>query len=366
MKHLIFLFLLFSCSNVFGKCDYTVDGEDPFVITEGRRDGAALYVDQDFLGLDFIFAGNEDRDYTMGLQYTWFGTDPANKWSLFRLNNHLLKWSIKRFHFLPCDDYSSGRTIHASSIGNTAFTPDDLSLSIPEAGDRPYANLIYTSVAHRWVEESDRDIAITNNFIFGILGLDSGQNFQTFVHEELTDGVTPEGWDSQIGEGWEPTFLFNHNRSKQIFASDDNWRWPEISYSWEGNLGYYVNGAADILFRWGNVSSRWYEHTKNPLSSVNHFAAEKREFYLFLSGGVRAVAYNALLQGWIRDNEYEIAASNIEPLVGEVSFGFTKGFKKVKWTFAVNYRSSEIKQGAGDREHVFGGLYFHFNPKGVM
>lgn len=183
-----------------------------YASTEPLDTGKSLYIDQDLLGADFAIQKNDDRDYTMGVEYSFAGARVEETPVYSTLSGWLdsLSSSIR---FRPSEhDYF--RLSHAGSVGNTAFTPNDLTIAAPIQGDRPYANLLYISAAETFIYDPDsrpRPEAGTNELVIGILGLDIGKVVQTKIHE-WTDSNRPVGWDNQISEGGELTALYSHNR----------------------------------------------------------------------------------------------------------------------------------------------------------
>ncbi len=350
---------------IFATLSFAYSATIPSVLAEDDDTGYAWYIDQDLFGADFAISKNDDRDYTMGLEYTFSGSR-VEKTVVYKQMSHWLDTTSDLMRLGSSRDDSLIMYSHSGSIGDTAFTPYNLSKSTPISGDRPYANLFYVSTAETFIIEEDgatRGQAGTNKLVIGVLGLDIGKVVQTEIHD-LTNGREPRGWDNQVSEGGELTALYSHRRHYEwLSTGDKDWIKPEISWLLDGSIGYYTEIGAGMQIRFGRVKSPYYQHLSDPLSNTNQLYGPDKDNYIFFSFGARAIAYNALLQGQFRSSAATIDNDDIRRLVGHASFGYVYDFEKLKLTYALNYRSSQIRGGEGDREHYFGGIYLTFQPE---
>ena len=324
--------------------------------------GWSFFTDQDLLTLDSWTDLNDDRNYTMGLG----GTLTGAKFSRGILSN-VRNWFDGKFKLYTRSSSPPIESIHGLDFGITAFTPGELEERAPIKGDRPYASLVYIS-SSKFKAYND-DHTIKSKFVIGILGIDIAKAVQRTLHNRAGfSNEDPLGWDNQISEGGELTALYSVERTN-LWLKDDipstlNW---DISYSLQGNIGYYTDAAAGADFRFGRIISPYYAHNANPLSIYNHGNCHRclgQNNYVFISYRARLVAYNALLQGQVRDSKVTFSGSEIERLLHEAAVGWTFNISKAwQLTYALSYKSKEYK-GSEEREHWFGGLYLTHNIQG--
>jgi len=317
----------------------------------------SIYMDQDLL---VSSKKNSDRDYTMGFEIS-IGGDWVYKAPVYCHFSYALN-SINKTFLGGLSGVTDGALyIRSGSLGDIAFTPDDLSNSSPIRDDRPYANLLYASVSEHVVyEKNEHANVITSKLTVGFLGLNVGRAVQTWIHEHGSS-PTPRGWDHQISDGGELTALY-YRRKMRNYPTESplGWTQPEFVTYWDYSLGYYIEAGAGARVRWGNINSPLYVHVSDPMGTGNHAATKGNDFYLFIDLNAKYNAYNALLQGQFRDSEVTYSSNEIRHLFGQVSLGVVKSWDSHSLSYVYHYRGSELESGAGDRAHYFGGLYYSY------
>ncbi|WP_419657199.1 conserved uncharacterized protein, DUF2219 [Desulfosarcina variabilis str. Montpellier] len=132
----------------------------------------------------------KDSDFTNGwsLQYhsvryaSWEETG-APGW---------LTWMGRHFPGLGDDNSIVG---YSHGIGQNMITPGDLTNSEPLEGDLPYAGTLTYSL--NW-QCYNQQTARTFQVSVGILGTESlAGEFQNYVHDDLSMGDDPQGWETQ-------------------------------------------------------------------------------------------------------------------------------------------------------------------------
>lgn len=336
---------------------------------EAEQTGWSVYLDQDLL-VGFLDL-NEDRNYTMGLGAAHRGSAMKARWNLpYQAQNTI-------DHLWRSYDKSTGEEFHSFGYGVTAFTPMDLRALEPIEGDRPYASLVYFNSTKQQLNTPQGeaglfflvDEVVQTSFTIGVLGLDIGEKFQAEVHRHFAKNRIPEGWDNQISDGGELTVKYDyskrrliHNLSKVDFVDDRSY---DVSYRYKIEGGYYTGVSFGLDARYGSIGKGFWQHDSNPLQIGNKFFNESPGFsgtkdsYAWLSATVNLVAYNALLQGQFKENEYDLKGSEIERAVAELSVGYTKEIGDHSWTIAITSRTSEIDTtNEFDRNHSWGGIYY--------
>lgn len=306
--------------------------------------GVGFYIDQDM----FVPATNRDRDYTMGLGFEVFHDRGP-----LRVYRDILELLEPMVGF----DRACGRLYQSYQFGAVTYTPDDIGNPAPIRDDRPYASLLYLS-NKKVVADDDRVLGV--EFMVGALGLDVARDVQTELHgwvrEEFDtdEPVDPEGWDHQISDGGEPTLRLRVAGGK-LLAQGRGW---DLARNWEANLGFQTNAAFGLMARLGMQRGPFWSTPYDPVNRGNFVPSpQRRQLYFWTAGRLRAVAYDALLQGQFRDSEVTVGGSDMRRLVWEGAVGVTGGLPGVQLTFAINAKAGDTRLAKAPDEHIWGGLY---------
>ena len=251
--------------------------------------------------------------------------------------------------------------------GLSLYTPNSLNISRPGKEDgRPYASLfIYgDSVLH-----ANDSLAIRKETQVGVMGFPLGGAIQKAVHD-VFPGDDPQGWETEISRGGEPVvalalqgkYLLCNPDGKGSCASGP--LDADVTASLGGSLGYYSSMRAGFSGRLGIIDSPFWgdygpikdmvltpQKVGNPISSNgggngNRESSESSfEAYLFASGGLDLVLYSAVLQGQFRENDYEVAYSDLQKAVVTASFGAVFRLGKYRLSLSHSFRGPEIEGG---------------------
>lgn len=315
-------------------------------VTNASDKGIGVYFDQDL----FTPLLNEDRDYTMGVAIELFEDRKKNIFDD-------LSCKIARHLFLKCLDTGARSLI----FGSVNYTPDNISSVDPIQDDRPYASLVY--IGYKTVNADSRK-ALGTELQVGFLGLKIGEEVQEYLHEAWrgikgkNEPADPRGWRHQISDGGEPTFRFRFSNLQSIKTRQTGNDWWDSAYMLDASLGYQTNASVGLIARAGDITSNIWTVPYDPINRGNFLPATKgNEWYFWAAGRARLVGYDALLQGQFRNSDVTFNTSEIERLVFEGALGLTGGYGPLQVTLAINGKSSEVKNGAADRNHYWGGLY---------
>lgn len=155
--------------------------------TESGLQGRQFQIEND----RFSRVKPDDRWYTNGVRLSWtYKTPPA----------FLPTVGLKRLsEFLLAGPTSWQPTY---SLGQTMYTPQDITRTDPPIGDRPWGAFGYLGfAAHRhdgaWFRVIDFKLGVTGKYALG-------KDVQTFIHE-VVDADTPAGWHHQLRPriGWQ-------------------------------------------------------------------------------------------------------------------------------------------------------------------
>lgn len=274
-----------------------------------------------------------DRDYSNGVQLAWT-TGPANN----------LDWAVGLARMLPFFA-KDGEVRMTYSIGQTIYTPSDITLPNPPLDQRPYAGFLYGGIGV--IDRSGTGIDQLQVQL-GVIGPASlARESQTFVHRIINDRK-PLGWHYQLRD--EPALNITYEHS---------WRWraPSIlGFQFDldphiggavGNVYDYVNAGAMARFGW-NVPDDYGPIRIDPSSPGSNFFERGENgpigAYVFAGVDGRAVARNIFLDG----NSFETSRSvSKKPLVGDLQFGaaITLGGTRITYTHVIRSKEFDTQHG---------------------
>ena len=249
---------------------------------------------------------------------------------------------------------SSLRDNYSHEFGFFGFTPKG---NVFNADDRPYASLIYFSSS---IEQLDlaNNIAWKSSLTVGVLGLGFVGNVQNRLHSAL--GVDEaQGWDTQVSDSGEMTGRYVIARQQYIEGLSDSF---EVKSTLQASLGYLTETSWSLSVREGKVLSPWASFNPELISygeksTYSSNAEATNEHYFWAGVTLKARFYNVFLQGQFRDSAHTYSQSELRPLIAEAWAGYTFAFKSgYRISYVLRGQTSEIKQGDGDRNLLWGGL----------
>ena len=301
---------------------------------------------------DLLVPGHRDQDYTYGLNFTQTGESVRD--AAIALNKPLVVID----NFIGFEHSSIGtQETFSREIGAFGFTPEDITVSEANPDDRPYASLIYLSSSREQVDLVD-NIAWKSTLTVGALGLGLVGELQNIAHQG-TNGKDAQGWNNQISEGGELTGRYVIARQKYFDNFSEN---VEVKSTVQASIGYLTEASWSMSMRTGRIHSPWSSF--NPelasygeKSSYSSNAKSVDERYFWAGVAIKARAYNAFLQGQFRDSAVTYEHHQLNPLLVEAWAGYTFAFKQgYRISYVLRGHSSEIEEGAGDRNLLWGGI----------
>jgi lipid A 3-O-deacylase len=284
-----------------------------------------------------------DRNYTSGVLLSYVRPRDTSD----AVRNYFLH------HIWPLDGSAVWRTEY--TLGQSIFTPRDLSIAAPQPYDRPYAGWLY--LGYGLIAERPTTVT-TFDLEAGITGQMSGAEWaQRDLHHWLDD-KDPQGWPNQL-----------KSHAGVNFTVDRKWRPRQpvsalgIEADFTPEAGATVGNVTDEAFAGLTVRIGSDLETSALPMRVRPSLAGSGSFddisgigwYLFAGTMVRAVGYNVFLQG---DLPY---TNQIEkrPFVLDSQFGIALRLWRLQTTFSYVGRSSEFKpQKSADH---FGALGFSWH-----
>lgn len=274
---------------------------------------------------DFFVAS--DRYYTQGVYLEFF---------LPVLKKTLL---AKTLIALPVRCSRVGKPIlkyYGMSLERQGFTPKSIRHEGIFYGERPFAAVAYFT--HQLISlDPDRTLKLTTRICTGFMGPNlRGAQEQKGIHYALGN-IQPLGWENQI----ENDYVLNYDLFlEKGLLSTKHFEITGIVEARAGTL--YDDFSLGSMIRIG-----WMQPYFNNLGTTRKKDARKFQCYLYAKGKIKAVAYNATMQGGVinRNSIYTIPADDIERFVGLAYYGIVLSYKRVSLEFSQAIVSPEFKNG---------------------
>lgn len=237
-------------------------------------------------------------------------------------------------------------------LGQSMYTPSDITIPAPQPNDRPYAGWTYVGAAVETVRPKTTDIIELN---VGIVGPSSyAEQIQTRVHD-IVGSPEPRGWEHQLSD--EPGIVLAYVRRWRDKPLGDLYGWSSDVVPHAGlNAGnIFTYGAIGATFRIGHnlATDEGPPRAIRPsLPGSDFFDADAMPGgYFFVGFEARAMARNIFLDG----NTFRDSASvDKELLVGDIQAGFVLNAGSYRLALSQTIRSREFE--GQESTDMFGAL----------
>jgi hypothetical protein len=239
------------------------------------------------------------------------------------------------------------------------YTPEDITVSVPDPTDRPYAGWLYLGVSFH--NKTDRWFDIIE-FNVGMIGPASiAGDTQRFVHHTLNI-QEPEGWAHQVGN--EPAINLIWERKVRLWRAGSAFGPGADAFAhWGASLGTlytYANGGGLVRAGWnvptdfGVSTIRLAGDINAPMAANDPRLRAKRSWGLNVFGGFEGRA--VLRDGTLDGNLFSDSASvDKYPFVADLSIGASLIVDRWKFSYSQVARSREFK-GQKHDWHSFGSV----------
>lgn len=225
---------------------------------------------------------------------------------------------------------------YGMSLERQGFTPRSIRHEGIYYGERPFAGIAY--VTHSLISiDTEKRLRLTSRINLGFMGPNlRGAQEQKGIHYAL-DNIQPLGWENQI----ENDYILNYD----LFLEKGliNTKFFEMTGISELRAGtLYSDFSLGSMVRVG-----WMQPYFSNLGTTKSKGARKVQFYLYAKGKIKAVAYNATMQGGVinRNSIYTIPADDIERFVGQAYYGAVFTYKRLGLEYSRAIVSPEFKNG---------------------
>ncbi len=293
-----------------------------------------------------LFGGGTDRYFTHGTRIQavtkpigWI-TDIADKFPGFSKEKALA----------DPDDFLQART--SISVGQSIFTPDDISETELIEDDVPYAGWLYLGLGIMANQGFNRFDQLELNI--GVVGPSSmAEEVQTEWHS-LFGIDKPMGWKNQLND--ELGVVLFYEQAHRFETRD--WllglKWDIIPH-FGGSIGnVFTFAKAGATFRFGPDLARDFgpPRIRPSLPGSGFYSPEKGfNWYVFTGVETRLVLQNIFLDGNTFKDSHSV---DKKPLVGDVHAGIVLQYDRLRFSYTHIFRSKEFDDQV--KSHKYGSL----------
>lgn len=303
----IYLFILICCSNV-------VSAKKTNILPVLK-----LNIENDYFSFP---GGSTDRYYTNGIRIDYFYSSEKRN-----LLSSVL-FSI-----------SDEQNIYGWGLSQNMFTPSEIDVDTVQYGDRPYAGSLFAIHSLSSYDFVKR-IKLTSELYIGVLGpLSLAGETQNVIHR-LINSTIPQGWDNQIPN--DIVLNYNLHFENEIIYIPEKLLITRTADAFLGTM--YDAVGAGLTLKMGRI--------ENYLDKGGEFSDSKKfRFYIMLKPSVRAIYYNALLQGGFITNQrkayegYKLGKDEIERINVFTEFGVVLKKSNFEIMFLQKMRTAQFKGG---------------------
>jgi lipid A 3-O-deacylase len=289
-----------------------------------------------------LYASGNDQNYTNGV-----------KASLMQAKGKMPEWAEvladNTFGYDPTR--SEGVTY---SVGQSMYTPSNISLPIPNPKDSPYAAVLYGSVG---ITTANADLSEVNDIevTAGMVGPAAmGENAQKYIHKRI-DSDTPNGWAYQLKNepvftlGWQRRWPYRHRLQMDGLRVSAT---PHVA----ANVGNLLTSAgAGLMLTLAPIDAPLMDtpqRVRPSVPSTGYF--EKTDgwsWQLFAGTEGRAVARNLVLDG---NTFADGPRVDKRPFVTDLQAGAAVLWRNLRLSYSAVYRSKEFY--TQEESNIFGTL----------
>lgn len=301
--------------------------------------------DHNYLSFSFendAIGGGTDENYTSGFRLTYFDVETPMPPIIDELADAIPTFDINQ------------TTSTFFTIGQSLFTPQDITVSSNQQNDRPWAGYLYGSVGLVTIEKNHLDEL---EFTAGVIGPAAlGKQTQKFVHEHITDSDIPQGWGNQLKN--EPAANLSWRRRWPVWKTENigDLRFrvePNINVSL-GNVYTYAGTGATLTV--GPFDDRLQDtppRVQPAMAGTGFFDTPDNKFSWYLFAGLdgRVMGRNIFLDGNTFRDSHDV---DKKYLVGDANAGVAFTYDDYRLSYTLNYRTKEFD--GQDDPSVFGSV----------
>ena len=226
------------------------------------------------------------------------------------------------------------------AIGQSMFTPSDITDPNPPLDDRPYAGFLFGSL---YLSADTGQRLDTIALEVGVTGPPSlAETMQKFIHNDLGIGDPPKGWHTQIGT--EVAFRVLYEQKRRYGGTLWGYEVDAIPHVAAALGTADISLAGALTLRLGRGLAMDYGHPRvrrsvAPMLRPND--SDAMRWNVFVGVGGRLVGRDLFLDG----NTFRDSRSvDSKPFVGDVSAGITLDLDRVVVGYTHAFRSPDFRE----------------------
>jgi lipid A 3-O-deacylase len=248
------------------------------------------------------------------------------------------------------DDGQGRRVVRwAYALSQVIVTPKDISIAAPQPNDVPWAGVL--GVTGTWSSYDNKRLGALQVYL-GCMGPCSlAEQVQTFIHEDLGFGESPQGWDNQLSN--KALANVNYEYRHKLYVAEAAAYEPrrfgtDLALGGQaagGNLTTRLSAHLEFRFGWGvpmgftkipdppgvgMVLDPLYADPEQPLPELNRW-----RIYFNLVGRYSWIGYLAPAEGGPTESGYNHPKLDPYPGTEEMLLGLH--FGKVPWGLHLTY-----------------------------
>jgi hypothetical protein len=297
-----------------------------------------------------MWGSGSDQNYTHGTRISYLSSEETPNW--LRKAAAFVPVFSRRGHL---------RTSYA--VGQSIFTPDDISGRDLIEDDRPYAGWLYGAIGlisdHRVRDGNLRSGRLDSlELNLGVVGPSSlVDDTQSFVHK-IVDSPQPEGWRHQLHDEFGIMLVYDRQWQAQ-YVSEVYGLGVDLTPNVGGTLGNVMTSlSCGVTMRVGrDLPGDYGPPSIRPSLPGSGFFNPTRDFgwYLFAGLGGRYVLHSIFLDGNTFKSSHSV---DREPWVGDIQAGLVLTWRDVRLSFTNIFRSDEFSEQKSSTE--FGSISLSF------
>jgi len=273
-----------------------------------------LYYDNDVLSAT-------DRYYTQGIR--------------LELSAPFLRKALLSGALPPLNEHASN--YYGMALEQDGFTPRSIRHDSIYYGERPYASVAFVSGFLISVDK-EQGQRLTTQLDLGVIGpAAKGEEEQKGIHYALNN-IQPLGWEYQIDNDAVVNYTVNYEKG---FLLKKHMEFVGMAEVRAGTLYDDISVGATIRIGW------MQPYFENLGLSKDRRSNRKFQCYILVREKVRAVGYNATMQGGLfnRNSVYTLNKDEITRVVGRADIGIVLAYKRLSVEYTKVHITPEFETG---------------------
>lgn len=288
---------------------------DSIIIPQKLENYIRLQYDNDFFSAT-------DRYYTQGIQ-------------LFIIHP-IIKFSPISYALIPLN--KKALNYYNLHFEQDCFTPKSIRYDTLNYLERPYSAVFFISHTLNSLKPKKK-MALKTQLDLGVIGPCARcEDEQKAIHRSLVN-IQPLGWENQI----KTDYIINYNvKFEKGLRMKKN---REIIGNTEVRVGtLYTDVSVGLTGRMGFFSPYF---SNLGMDKYSVYRKSNFQFYGILKGNVKAVAYNATLQGGMFNNQsgYTVSDNRVTRVIVDAMAGIVLTYKRIGLEYSKFYLSPEFREG---------------------